>query len=63
VSRFCTSCQAVKNEAGGVFKRVNKTARWICLDCLEKRSESLYKAQSGRPADVRKLFARLQARA
>lgn len=63
MSRFCTSCQAIKDEAGGVFKRVKTTARWICLDCVNKRSESPYKNQSGRSADIRKLLAQLQARA
>lgn len=63
MSRFCTSCQAVKNEAGGVFKRVNKTARWICLDCLERRSQSPYKAQSTRLSDISRIIAQLQARA
>jgi len=61
-SRFCTSCQAMKEATGGVYKQLNRTARWICLDCLEKRSESIYRNRSGKVADVAKIMADLQRR-
>jgi hypothetical protein len=52
----------MKEVTGGVYKQLNRTARWICLDCLEKRSESIYRNRSGKVADVAKIMADLQRR-
>ncbi len=52
--RFCTSCQASKDEAGGQFRRSRNTARWICLSCVERRTVSIYKSQ-GRTHDPKAL--------
>jgi hypothetical protein len=57
--RFCTSCQCDREEAGGVYKHLNKTARWVCLACIERRSPSIYRNVSGRntkPEDVKRAF-------
>lgn len=40
--KFCTSCQGVKTE--GERQRRGKVWRWICKDCLERKSESIYKS-------------------
>ena len=58
--RFCTSCQCDREEAGGVYKQLNKTARWVCLACIERRSPSIYRNVSGRPADVKRIMERLR---
>jgi len=41
--RFCTSCQATKDEEGGEFRRVRRTARWVCKGCVEHKTVSIYK--------------------
>lgn len=40
----------------GETKRFRTTARWLCQLCVERKSQSIYRNQSGRPADVRKLM-------
>jgi hypothetical protein len=42
--RFCTSCQATKDELGGEYRRYKRTARWVCQGCKEHKSESIYKS-------------------
>ena len=41
--RFCTSCQAHRDEATGVMRVFRNTKRWVCLACIERRSGSIYK--------------------
>jgi hypothetical protein len=41
--RFCTSCQAHREEATGELRVFRNTKRWICAACLDRRSESIYK--------------------
>jgi hypothetical protein len=53
--RFCTSCQATRDEEGGVYRQVNKTARWICVACLQKKSLSIYRNLSGKPTPVNQI--------
>lgn len=60
--RFCTSCQAHRPESTGVFKKVNKTRRWICRSCIERKSESIYRNVTGRDStesDIRRAFQRV----
>ena len=62
-TKFCTSCQCTREEAGGIYKRGKTTARWICKPCIEKRSESPYRNHSGQitpEAHVRKLAGQLR---
>jgi hypothetical protein len=42
-TKFCTSCQADREEATGIFRVVNKTRRWICRSCLDRKTVSIYK--------------------
>ena len=44
--RFCTSCRCHREETGGSYKRCNKTARWVCLYCLNRTAESVYKSKN-----------------
>jgi hypothetical protein len=43
--RFCTSCQANRDEAGGEYRRYRRTARWVCQCCIERKTVSIYKSQ------------------
>ena len=61
-TKFCTSCQAMRSVIGGVRKQTRGVPRWICQPCLEKKSESIYRNQSGKPADVAKIMRSLYAR-
>lgn len=58
--RFCTSCQASREEATGEYRQLNKTARWVCRMCLERKSESIYRNVSGRAADVARILGRMK---
>jgi hypothetical protein len=58
--RFCTSCQAHREEATGVYKIHSKTKRWVCRLCIERKSPSIYRNTSGRPADVARIMGRLR---
>lgn len=49
--RFCTSCRSNREEDGGQYKKCNRTARWVCLHCLNRTAESIYKAD--KPTDVK----------
>ena len=60
-TRFCTSCQATRSVEGGVIRVTNST-RWICKSCIERKTMSIYKNQSGKPADVAKIMRHLYAR-
>jgi hypothetical protein len=60
--RFCTSCQAMRDIEGGELRRCRRTARWMCEPCVKKKSESIYKNKSGRPADVARLMDALYRR-
>lgn len=57
--RFCTSCQSDRSTEGGVYKPTRRTARWICKSCVERKTESIYKNRSGKPADVAKIMSYL----
>ncbi len=61
-TKFCTSCQAMRSLEGGVVRQTRGVPRWICQPCLQKRSPSIYRNQSGRPADVEKIMRGLYAR-
>jgi len=41
--RFCTSCQADREEATGEVKVKGKIKRWICRACLDRTTVSIYK--------------------
>jgi len=41
--RFCTSCQADREEATGEVKIKGKIKRWICRACLDRTTVSIYK--------------------
>jgi hypothetical protein len=58
--RFCTSCQATREEATGEMKQLNKTKRWVCRLCLDRKSVSIYRNTSGRTGDVARLMGRLR---
>ncbi len=62
-TRFCTSCQATKPEAGGLTKRTNTGRRWVCQGCAEHKTASIYRNQSGKTCDVAKLMNELYRRA
>ena len=51
-TKFCTSCQAMRSLEGGVVRQTRGVPRWICQPCLEKKSPSIYRNQSGTPANV-----------
>ena len=58
--KFCTACQAHREEAGGVTRRGKGYARWMCQQCAEKKSESIYKAKTPtRPETLAKVKAML----
>ena len=61
MARFCTTCQRTQNEDGGV-KKPNSTRGWICKNCNEKITESIYLAKSGRACDVATLMKKLYAK-
>lgn len=39
--RFCTSCQAMRNEDGG-YKKPNSNRGWCCALCLARKTLSPY---------------------
>lgn len=41
--RFCTSCQAHREESTGEFKAKSKIRRWICRACLDRKTDSIYR--------------------
>ena len=51
--RFCTSCQTNREEEGGVMRKLRSTARWVCAPCLNRNTNSIYKAK--RPTTKRDL--------
>ncbi len=55
-TRFCTACQAMRDVEGGIMRQARRTARWICKCCVERRSESIYKAKSGQAANIDRIF-------
>lgn len=58
--KFCTSCQAMRGLAGGVFKKYRNTGRWVCQCCVERKTESIYKSQGKtNEKELRKLAARV----
>lgn len=44
--RFCTACQANREEAGGHWRGGRGWRRWICQACTERKSESIYSSRS-----------------
>jgi len=58
-TRFCTSCQCIRETTGGVFRKSKTSGRWICLLCSEHKTESIYMNKSGKVADVKKIMAKL----
>jgi hypothetical protein len=42
--RFCTSCQADREEATGEMRVTHKARRWICRACLERKAVSIYRS-------------------
>lgn len=46
--KFCTSCSSYRHiENMQKIKRNNNIYRWICKQCLEKRTESIYASKKG----------------
>lgn len=43
--RFCTSCQADRDVAGGEFRKFRNTGRWVCQCCIQRKTVSIYKSQ------------------
>ena len=62
-TKFCTSCQCSRALDGGVFRVLRATSRWICVSCVERRTESIYMNKSGKTADVSKIMEKLYRRA
>lgn len=58
-TRFCTNCQCTRETEGGKFRKSNTSGRWICVLCLEHKTESIYTSRSGRPADVKMIMEKL----
>lgn len=44
-TKFCTSCQTTRSVEGGELRVTRGVNRWICLPCIQRRSESIYKSQ------------------
>lgn len=62
--KFCTACQSRREEAGGVTRKGKYTARWMCQQCAEKKSESIYKAKTPtRPETLAQVRAMLYGKA
>ena len=40
-TRYCTTCQTTRNEAGG-YKKPGSTRGWRCAICLAHKSSSPY---------------------
>lgn len=38
--KFCTSCASERSAAGGIWLQCNKTRRWKCASCAEKKTPS-----------------------
>ena len=49
--RFCTSCQADREEATGEYRQLNKTRRWVCRACIERKAVSIYRNVERRKHD------------
>lgn len=58
-TRFCTSCQAVRDASTGEMRKCRRTAHWVCAMCITREAKSIYRNQSGRPVDVAKLMTKL----
>lgn len=58
-TRFCTSCQCTRDLAGGEFRKTKTSGRWICVLCLEHKTESIYMNKSGQVADVKRIMEKL----
>ena len=43
-TKFCTSCQTTQPLATGQYKQSRHIRRWICLGCINKKCESMYKS-------------------
>jgi hypothetical protein len=43
--RFCTACQSYRMLDGGEMQRRGKVMRWLCKDCLDQKSPSIYKSK------------------
>lgn len=54
--RFCTGCQCLRDASTGQTKHFRTTARWLCQLCVDRKSESIYKNRSGKPANVAKIM-------
>ncbi len=48
--RFCTACQLTKPDEGGFYKRCRGTRRWLCEECVQRKSVSPYKSNNPTPA-------------
>ena len=57
--KFCTGCQCHRPVEGGMTRRCRNTARWMCRACAERKSESIYKRQGDRPADIGRIMKSL----
>lgn len=40
--KFCTSCQFTRAEEGGMIKP-GKIKRWVCKQCIDKNTDSIYR--------------------
>lgn len=61
--RFCTTCQRMREEAGGWLKPAYKTRRWLCEDCKNRVTPSIYKGSGkGKGRGAAYIRALLEAR-
>ncbi len=53
-TRFCTSCQVTRAIQGGERRKTRGVPRWVCLACIERKSESIYKSYRPDAIEARK---------
>lgn len=44
--KFCTGCQCFRDIEGGYVKKANRTSRWVCKNCAEKKTVSIYQSKN-----------------
>ena len=62
--KFCTNCQSMRQEEGGVLRRTARAGRWMCKECAERKTESIYKSKTkgATPESLARLKAALAGR-
>jgi len=63
ITKFCTNCQSQREVEGGVFRKSRTTGRWMCKQCFERKTESIYMNRSGKVADVKTIMSKLYQKA